>query len=76
MGGVTGTGVIATHRRRGLLRSMMQAMFDDALARGEAVSELSASEGSIYARFGSLRQRCARVGGWTARMSPAMVCDA
>lgn len=52
MGGVTATGVIATHRRRGLLRAMMQAMFDDARERGEAIAELSASEGSIYGRFG------------------------
>jgi predicted acetyltransferase len=52
MGGVTGTGVIATHRRRGLLRLMMQAMFDAALERGEPLATLSASEGSIYGRFG------------------------
>lgn len=52
MGGVTGTGVIATHRRRGLLRGMMQAMFDAALERGEPLAMLSASEGSIYGRFG------------------------
>jgi len=34
MAGVTGTGVLATHRRRGYLRLMMQAMFDTALERG------------------------------------------
>jgi predicted acetyltransferase len=51
-GGVTSTGVIATHRRRGLLRAMMQAMFDNALGRGEPVAALSASEGGIYGRFG------------------------
>lgn len=51
-GGVTATGVIATHRRRGLLRAMMQAMFDEALARGEPLAALSASEGGIYGRFG------------------------
>ena len=51
-GGVTATGVIATHRRRGLLRRMMQRMFDDALHRGEPLAMLSASEGSIYGRFG------------------------
>lgn len=33
-GGVTATGVTATHRRRGLLRGMMQEMFDRALQRG------------------------------------------
>ncbi|MGH3097313.1 MAG: GNAT family N-acetyltransferase [Streptosporangiales bacterium] len=51
-GGVTATGVIATHRRRGLLRRMMQDMFDRALQRGEPLAMLSASEGSIYGRFG------------------------
>ncbi|WP_460520996.1 GNAT family N-acetyltransferase [Flindersiella endophytica] len=52
MAGVTATGVIATHRRRGYLRRMMQAMFDAALERGEPLAMLSASEGSIYGRFG------------------------
>lgn len=52
LGGVTATGVIATHRRRGLLRAMMQAMFDEALERGEPLAALSASEGGIYGRFG------------------------
>lgn len=52
MAGVTGTGVIATHRRRGHLRAMMQAMFDAARHRGEPLAMLSASEGSIYGRFG------------------------
>lgn len=51
-GGVTATGVVATHRRRGLLRRMMQQMFDAALQRGESLAMLSASEGSIYGRFG------------------------
>jgi predicted acetyltransferase len=52
MSGVTDTGVMPTHRRRGLLRAMMQAMFDEAWARGDAVAGLSASEGGIYGRFG------------------------
>lgn len=52
MAGVTSTGVIATHRRRGCLRQMMQAMFEAALERGEPLAMLSASEGSIYGRFG------------------------
>ncbi|ELP68252.1 hypothetical protein STRTUCAR8_04178 [Streptomyces turgidiscabies Car8] len=52
MAGVTATGVIATHRRRGYLRQMMQAMFESALARGEPLAMLSASEGSIYGRYG------------------------
>ncbi|MDH6142648.1 putative acetyltransferase [Kitasatospora sp. GP30] len=52
MAGVTSTAVIATHRRRGYLRRMMQAMFEAALERGEPLAMLSASEGSIYGRFG------------------------
>lgn len=52
MAGVTATGVIATYRRRGYLRQMMQAMFEAALQRGEPLAMLSASEGSIYGRFG------------------------
>jgi len=52
MGGVTSTAVRATHRRRGVLRAMMQAMFDAALLRGESIATLSASEGGIYGRFG------------------------
>ena len=52
MAGVTSTGVIATYRRRGYLRQMMQAMFEAALERGEPLAMLSASEGSIYGRFG------------------------
>jgi predicted acetyltransferase len=51
-GGVTSTGVAATHRRQGLLRRMMQAMFDEARERGEPLAGLSASEGSIYGRYG------------------------
>jgi predicted acetyltransferase len=49
---VTDTGVIATHRRRGLLRAVMHAMFDEARERGDAIAGLSASEGGIYGRFG------------------------
>lgn len=74
LGGVTATGVIATHRRRGLLRAMMQAMFDAALERGEALAGLSASEGSIYGRFGfspaTLRTR------WELDRSEAALLDA
>ncbi len=49
---VSGVGVHPTHRRRGLLRRMMGAMFDDAYRRGEAVTGLLASESGIYGRFG------------------------
>jgi predicted acetyltransferase len=49
---VTWVSVAVTHRRRGLLRSLMDAVHDDGAARGEAVLALTASEGAIYQRFG------------------------
>lgn len=52
MGSVTSTAVAATHRRRGLLRRLMTAMLFDACDRGEPLAGLSASEGSIYGRYG------------------------
>lgn len=50
--GVTWIGVLPTHRRRGILRRMMEHQLDDVAARGEAVAVLTASEGAIYQRFG------------------------
>ena len=44
--------VLPTHRRRGLLRSMMERLLDDAIAHDEPVAMLTASEGGIYGRFG------------------------
>ncbi|MGW6283001.1 GNAT family N-acetyltransferase [Kribbella sp. NPDC055071] len=52
LGGVTSTGVLPTYRRRGLLRKIMTAMLDDCRERGEFVAGLSASEGTIYGRYG------------------------
>jgi predicted acetyltransferase len=52
VGFVTGVGVAATHRRRGINTELMRRQLDDAHARGEAVSVLFASEGGIYGRFG------------------------
>jgi predicted acetyltransferase len=50
--GVTYVGVRNTHRRRGLLRAMMDHQIDDIAERGECLAALTASEGSIYRRFG------------------------
>ncbi len=50
--GVSAVTVLPTHRRRGLLRSMMRGLLDDAVTRGEPVAMLTASEGTIYERFG------------------------
>lgn len=49
---VSWIAVAPTHRRRGVLTSVMQALADDAAHRSEPLSILTASEGSIYRRFG------------------------
>src|SRR4051794_20714049 len=51
-GGVTVVGVYPTHRRRGVLRSMMDAQLADIHERGEPIAALWASEETIYGRFG------------------------
>src|ERR687897_103043 len=48
---VTLVGVRATHRRRGLLTSLMRRQLEDVRDR-EAVAALWASEPAIYGRFG------------------------
>jgi len=50
--GLTWVGVHPAHRRRGLLRTMIEEHFTRSLARGEAVSALFAAEPAIYGRFG------------------------
>ena len=50
--GVTVVGVLPSHRRRGLLRRMMEAQLRDVRERGEPVAALWASEETIYGRFG------------------------
>lgn len=50
--GTTVVGVLPTHRRRGILRSMMRAHLDDARGRGEVLAALWASEETIYGRYG------------------------
>jgi predicted acetyltransferase len=51
-GGVTVVGVHPTHRRRGVLRAMMDAQLRDIRERGEPIAALWASEETIYGRFG------------------------
>jgi predicted acetyltransferase len=51
-GGVTVVGVLPTHRRQGVLTSLMKAQLADCRARGDAVTYLWASEATIYGRFG------------------------
>ncbi|MBO8191683.1 GNAT family N-acetyltransferase [Streptomyces oryzae] len=51
--GVTMVSVAPTHRRRGLLRSMMRRQLEDVRAAGqEPLAALTASEPAIYGRFG------------------------
>ena len=50
--GVTVVGVLPTHRRRGILTSMMRRQLDDTRAGGEPLAALWASEPAIYGRFG------------------------
>jgi predicted acetyltransferase len=50
--GVTMVCVAATHRRRGILTSMMRRQLDDVRALGEPLAVLTASEPAIYGRFG------------------------
>ncbi|QKW37724.1 GNAT family N-acetyltransferase [Actinomadura sp. NAK00032] len=49
---VTFVGVLPTHRRRGILSSLMDRMQADAIAARRPVAVLWASEGAIYGRYG------------------------
>ena len=49
---ITGVTVRTSHRRRGLLRRMMTEDLALAKAKGITIAALTASEGSIYGRFG------------------------
>lgn len=50
--GVTSVGVLASHRRQGVLSSLMRRQLADVRDRGEAVAALYASEAAIYGRYG------------------------
>lgn len=50
--GITMVSVTPTHRRRGLLTSMMRRQLDDVRSWGEPLAVLTASEPAIYGRFG------------------------
>ena len=49
---IAGVGVMPTHRRRGLLRRLVEAEHDAMRDRGEPIGLLNASEYPIYGRFG------------------------
>ncbi|MBT2228530.1 GNAT family N-acetyltransferase [Nonomuraea sp. NEAU-A123] len=50
--GVTAVSVLPSHRRRGVLSSLMRRQLSDVRERGESVAALYASESVIYGRFG------------------------
>lgn len=49
---VTEVTVLPTHRRRGIMRSLMERQLEDVAGRGEHLCALTAAEGGIYRRFG------------------------
>lgn len=49
---VTGVGVLPTHRRRGILTTLMDRCLADQVAAGRPVAALWASEAAIYGRYG------------------------
>src|SRR5258708_24273894 len=50
--GVTAVSVRPSHRRRGILSSLMNRQLADIRDRGETVAALFASEAAIYGRYG------------------------
>jgi predicted acetyltransferase len=50
--GVTFVSVLPTHRRRGVLSSLMRRQLTDIRDRGEPLAVLWASEAAIYSRYG------------------------
>ncbi|MBV9093358.1 MAG: GNAT family N-acetyltransferase [Streptosporangiaceae bacterium] len=50
--GVSWVSVLPTHRRRGVLRSLMRRQLADVRDRGEPLAVLWASEAPIYGRYG------------------------
>lgn len=70
VGGMSDVVVLPTHRRRGVLTSMMRVQLDDGLRRGEVASILNASEAAIYGRFGyGLAQLYSVVELWRDRVA-------
>ncbi len=73
-GGVSVVGVFPTHRRRGVLRSMMDEQLRDIHEREEPIAALWASEETIYGRFGyGLAAWCGEMKlqrTWTAYAQP------
>lgn len=77
--GVTSVTVASTHRRRGVMRSLMRRQLDDVRAAGTAWAALYASESVIYGRFGygiASRSLTFRLDGpWTRFAQPPAPTD-
>ncbi|MEV6235135.1 GNAT family N-acetyltransferase [Lentzea sp. NPDC051838] len=50
--GITGVGVLPTHRRQGALTAMMRHQLAELRERGDFLAVLLATEGGIYGRYG------------------------
>ncbi|MGH2766320.1 MAG: GNAT family N-acetyltransferase [Actinomycetota bacterium] len=50
--GITSVGVLPTHRRRGIARTLMRSQIDELHQAGTPLAHLWASENVIYQRFG------------------------
>ncbi|MFD9225842.1 GNAT family N-acetyltransferase [Streptomyces sp. NPDC060064] len=77
--GVTMVSVAATHRRRGVLTSMMRRQLDDVRGWGEPLAVLTASEPEIYGRFGygiATQQMSAQIDTVQARINVPEGADA
>ena len=60
--GVTWVGVLPTHRRRGVVRALMEHQLASLRSSGEPLAALWASEPAIYGRFGyGMASRCLHV---------------
>lgn len=62
--GVTWVAVSPSHRRRGIMRRVVESLHDDARRRGEAAAVLYASESSIYDNVGY---------GWATVQQPVLL---
>jgi predicted acetyltransferase len=71
MAAVTEVVVLPTHRRQGALTALMGAVLDQAVERGEPLAGLTASEATIYRRYGyGVAARYATVEVLRARAQP------
>lgn len=76
--GVTYVGVSPTHRRRGILTSMMARQLHDIHERGEPLAILWASESSIYGRYGygyTSRRMDIEIDRTQTRLRPDLAAD-